>query len=541
MALTVVQAGTSLQLVSDAGVVGTPLTLPTGVTLRSDVPPRFFVYQHFVILVNTPSQPLTIDATGAVRLLSPRAPRFAPVLSGAAGGTLSGTFRVKYTFITQDAFGNLISESDFSPIGGPVTITNQFLRASGLDISPDGITGRRLYRTTDNGAVYFQWVDLDGNVLTSVQDDLADAGLSLVAAPILGTPPRLTTVSEFRGRLFGVGDIDIDNLRYTEAGLKYSWPEDNILPIPSIGSDKFGVVALVPRREALGVGRRNSLIQVTGSGAEDVNGIPDFDVVILSKELGVESQETVRVYRDTAFFLWKDGVYRWNSEGFKCISDGEGGKGNVRSWFNTDSFFNRDEFPNAFAHLDLNAAKYRLFLSEPGATEITHWVEYNISEGTWFGPSKTALFVPSCAFNIQNDADRDFPVIGGSDATIYIDKVIRTDGDDTAIDFDVVGKRHDLAEPDLEKYFGQISLIGKAQPATTIISPGGTLDVISRTGELNQTVELVQEYDMTKSRQKLGRLGVGKTAQIELQNAEVGRDVEIFGYQIDPVNIIGRR
>lgn len=542
MALSVVQAGANLQLVNDLGVVGAPLTLPAGVTLRTDVPPRFFVYQHFVILVNTPSQPLTIDATGTVRLLSPRAPTFAPILTGAAGGTLTGTYRSQYTFVTLDAFGNLISESDYSPVGGPVTITNQFLRASGLSISPDAITGRRLYRTTDNGSVYFQWLDLDGNVLTTVQDDLADAGLSLVAAPILGTPPRLTLISEFRGRLFGVGDIDIDHVRYTETGLKYAWPEDNVLEIPSIGSDAFGVVSLIQRREALGAARRNSLIQITGSGAEDINGLPDFDVVILSKELGVESNETVRVFRDNAYFLWKDGVYRWNSEGITCISNGVNGKGNVRSWFNTNSYFNRDRFANAFAHLDINQAKYRLFLSQPGSSTITHWVEYNIDEGTWFGPSKTDLFVPTSAFNVQNDADRDFPVIGASDQTIYFEQTLRTDGVDTPIDMDAVGKRHDLGEPDQDKYFGQVSVVGKAQPINILTYPSpGQLDVITRTGDLNSTTELVQEYDMTKPRQRLGRLGEGKHAQVELQNAEVGQDVEIYSYDIDPVYIIGRR
>src|SRR5882672_3518267 len=178
MSLSVVQAGSSLQLVSESGVVSAPLTIPAGVTLRSDVFPRFFVFNRYVILVNTPSQPLTIDATGTVRLLSPKAPRFAPVLSGQAGGTLTGTYNSKYTFVTLDGLGNIISESDYSPIGGPVTITTQFLRAASLDLSPDNVSGRRLYRTTSSGAVYFQWIDLDGNVATSVQDDLADAGLS---------------------------------------------------------------------------------------------------------------------------------------------------------------------------------------------------------------------------------------------------------------------------------------------------------------------------------------------------------------------------
>jgi hypothetical protein len=535
MSLSVIQTGTNLQLMSDAGVLSPVLALPTGVTLRSDVPPRFIVFRNYAILVNTPSQPLTIDSTGTVRLLSPKAPRLAPTLSGVAGGTLTGNFRVRYTFTTEDSVGNLISESDFSSVGGPTTIAANFLKAANLDVSPDQITGRRLYRTTDSGAVYFQWVDLPGNVLTSVQDDLADAGLSLFAAPVLGTPPRLTSIAEFRGRLFGVGDTDKNHLRYTEAGIQYAWPEDNLIEIPALGSDEFGIVALAGRRETLGVGRRNMLVQITGTGAEDVTtGLVDFDQVILSKELGIESQESVRVFRDTAYFLWKDGVYSWNSEGITCISDGApDGHGSVRTWFVTDSYFNRDLFTKAFAHIDASAPRYRLFLASAGSDFIDRWVEYDINDKTWWGPHKTGLFSPTSAFNRTDASDKDIPVIGSVN-TVYNDQATRTDGTATAISLDVIGKRHDIGEPDLNKYFGQLSLFGKAQTS-------GTLTITSHTGELESTQSKIQAYDMTIPRQRLARIGQGKHTQIQLTNAEAGVDVELFGYMIDPVNVIGRR
>ncbi len=395
MSLAIIQTGAALQLMDMLGGL-TTLTLPTGVILRTDVPPRWVVNGRYLVLVNTPSEPLTIDATGTVRLLTPKPPRIAPILTGPNAGGLSGTFRARMTFVIQDVFGNLISESDLGPFSAPVVIAAKSILASNLDISPDQVTGRRLYRTTDNGAVYFQWVDLDGNVLTSVQDDLSDAGLSIVAAPVLGTPPRLTTIAEFRGRLFGTGDVDIDHLRYTEAGIQYSWPAENVIEIPAVGSDEFGIVGLLPRREALGVGRRNTLVQITGSGAENADGVVDFDRVILSKELGIESQETMKVFRDTAYFLWKDGVYAWGSEGITCISDGSAdGRGNVRSWFTTNSFFNRDKFTKAFAHMDANTPKYRLFLASAESDVIDSWVEYDINERTWWGPHETTLFSPT--------------------------------------------------------------------------------------------------------------------------------------------------
>lgn len=524
MAITLIQSGTNLQFVSDAGVVSAPLTLPTGITLRTDLLPRFVVYGHYVVMVNTPSQPLIIDASGVVRLLSPKPPRLSSTISGVAGGTLSGTYSgVRYTFVTTDTFGNLITESDFSPASNGVTIAVQFLKAAGLDISPDQISGRRLYRPTTNGAVLFQWVDLDGNVLTSIQDDLPDAGLSLVAAPILGTPPDLTLIAEFRDRLFGVGRITIDDLRYTEVGLMYAWPDDNVFPIPSVGSDNIGVTALIPRRDALGIGRQNQLLQLTGT--DDT----DFSIVKLSQNCGVSSQESVAVYRDSAYFLWEDGVYQWNSSGITCISDGK-----VRSWFATDDTFNRSMFGFAFAHVDPIRNKYRLFLYEAGSTTQILWVEYDLTERTWWGPHATAAFTPSCVFTVLDENQVPRPTIGGTNQNLYREQALCTDGPSTPVSLDVVTKRYAGEEPDLDKFWGELSIVGKAQPA-------GTLTIGLEVGELNAVQTSTESWDMTQNRQRLPRVGTGKHVEMEFTNAEVGQDVQIYAVEVNPVTVLGRR
>lgn len=514
----------------------TALTLPAGVTLRTDIPPRWCQFNNYLVLVNTPSQPLIIDSTGKVRLLSPKAPRLAPVLSAVAGGTLTGSYTgVRYTFVTVDANFNIISESDYSPASGTQAVTAQFLKASNLDISPDEISFRRLYRPTSNGAVLFQWLDLNGNVLTSVQDDLSDAGLSIFGAPILGTPPRLTQIAEFRQRLWGVSDLDVDHVLFTETGVQYAWPSDNLIAIPQIGTNVVGVNALIARREALGVGRRNMLVQITGTGVEDQDGIADFDAVILSRELGVESQETVKVFRDVAYFLWKDGVYSWGSEGIKCISD----EGGVRSWFVTNSYFNRDKFTVAFAHIDPDHPHYRLFLCSAGSTTIDRWVEYDINDGTWWGPHKTGLFTPTSAFYRLDANDKMIPLIGGSN-TVYQEQATRTDGASTAIEFDAIGKQHCNDDPDVDKYFGEVSVLQKAYPT-------GVIQVVSRVGDLQSTNPvrpirtITQDVSQRLPRTRVGRIGSGKHAQIEIINSEVGQNVDIYGYEIDPVNTIGKR
>lgn len=535
MAATVIQAGSTLVMLNEAGAP-TTLTLPTGVTLRTDVPPRWCQFNNYLVLVNTPSQPLTIDSTGKVRLLSPKAPRLAPVLSAVAGGTLTGSYTgVRYTYVVLDANFNIISESDYSPASAVQAVSAQFLKASGLDLSPDDITLRRLYRPTSNGAVLFQWIDLNGNVQTSIQDDLGDAGLSLFGAPILGTPPRLTQIAEFRQRLWGVSDRGIDHVQFTEAGVQYAWPSDNLVVIPQIGTDAVGVSALFARREALGVGRRNMIVQITGTGVEDANGIADFDAVILSRELGIESNETAKVFRDRAYFLWKDGVYTWDSKGIQCISD----IGGVRGWFTGNSYFNTGQYTVAFALIDPNFPKYRLFLCSAGSTVIDRFVDYDINDGTWWGPHKTDLFTPASAFASLDANDRVVPLVGGL-ANVYQEQATRTDGTATAITLDVIGKQHFDENPDVEKYFGELSVFQKAYAT-------GTLQLTSRVGDLQSTNPvkpartITQPCSMAQPRTRLGRLGSGKHAQIEIVNAEVGQDVELFGYEVDPVNVIGKR
>lgn len=556
MAFTIFQAGDSLYLANVNGQQ-TPVVLPEHVTLRTDVPPRFLVSGNYLIVVNTPSMPLLIDGTGTARLLAPRAPRLGPILSGVAGGTLSGTYSgVRYTFVVIDEFGNLLSESDYSPASNSVTITTDFLKAANLDISPDEISGRRIYRPTTDGAVLFQWIDLDGNVLTEVQDDLSDAGLSLFASPTLGSPPYLTHIAEFRGRLFGVDGVFTDNLRYTEAGFRYSWPSDNIIPIQPVGGDEVGITALMSRRDALGVARQNQLWQITGSGTE-VDGVADLEPVRLSEILGTVSQESVVVYRDTAYFLWFDGVYQWNSEGIRCISDGQGPKGNVRSWFATDDFFDRTTYNRAFAAIDPLRNVYKLALDTPDGEK--RWVEYDLVNGTWWGPHKTLAFTPTSMFPVRtsDDEDVDPPAMGASDGQIYIEQTTRTDeahaGTQYGIEFDVIGKRHDGGAPDLTKVFGELSLYGRAQPAVA-----GTLEVTSTVGELNAGEDennpqinsptdplprtiTEQTADLSKTRNGLGRLGQGIHAQLEFVNDEADKDVELFGYDITNVIPVGRR
>jgi hypothetical protein len=522
VSFTIIQAGSTLQFVDDTGAIST-LSLPTGVTLRTDVPPRFIVHKGFVVLVNTPSTPLTIDYTGTIRPLTPKAPSVAPIVSAGDAGSLSGTYGgIRDTFVIEDVNGHVIAESDYSPPSNTVTIAGKMLKVTNIETSSEPISSRRIYRPTTNGAILFPWLDVDGNVITEVEDDLADAGLSILAAPLLGNPPRLTLIAEWRDRLWGVGDIDLDDLYFSRPDAPWSWPSTYFLAVPGSGRDNLGIRSLMPRREALGVARRDVVFQVTG---EDID---DFRLVKLSENTGVESNESVVVYRDAVFWLWKDGVYQWDSDGLQNISDP-----NVSTWFNSSSYFNQDMFKYAFAVFDPKRYKYRLYLASAGSNVIDRWVEYDINYKTWWGPHKTGAFSPTSAFFLVDGNDKTNAIAGSSSGYIWEEQATPTDGTSTGIDFDVDTRFYDFGVPDYQKYCGQISMIGKVQSA-------GTITITPKTGYLDASIQAPIFYDMTKGRQRLRRLGTGKVAQLNFKHTAAGEPIEIYGFNF-PYNILGRR
>lgn len=523
MAFTVVQSGAVLELYDTSGNHGV-VTLPTGITLSTTRTPRFALFGRQVVVVNSPSRPITVDADAVARVLSPRPPISAPVLTAQAGGSLTGSYRVKQTFLIKDATGNILAESDMSPVSNTQAVAAQYLRAASLALSPDAVTASRLYRTTTGGSVYFPWIDLDGNTQTSIQDDLSDAGLGLVAAPSLGSAPDLTLIASWRGRLWGVDRELVDDLRFTQSGRASGWAIANTIPIPAIGSDKRGITALLRRKDALAVGRQNSLQQIVGNNDNSI-----YKPVTITENCGVESQESVAVFVDTAYFLWKDGVYEWDADGVRCISDGR-----VRSWFTTDDYFNRSQFSVAFGQVNPNTKRYKLFLCSAGSSTIDRWVEYDIIAKTWWGPHKTAAFTPSCSLILSTASDVLIPVTGSSSGYLFKEQATRTDSSATAIDLDVDTKYHDAGTPDVDKAWKDTRIMSVPQAT-------GQLTVTPYVGEIDAAAATqVLQMDLRSGSQAIGRLGFGKHAKLNFRQNVAGQDVQITGYEID-FHELGRR
>ncbi len=526
MPFSVVTAGSSLQLVHTDGAIAT-VTLPANSYVVSGLRPRFSILERNVIVVNALSRALWLDPDGFAYPLAIPTPNKAPTVAAGAAGALTGTFRVKVAYAIKNSLGAIIAEGGRSVASLTVTVAAQLIALTNIPKSADpSINCRRLYRTaTGPGTEYFEWFDIDDNTTTSYSDDAADADLSLFSAQTdLGAAPaRLELCAEWKGRLWGKSTSEPDTLRYSADGKLYAWPATNSLKVLPVGKDRLGITAIIPRRDELGIARRDIIWKVIGSANND------FRMVKLVEGKGAIAPDSVIVSRDVARWLAEDGVYEWDGEGVRCISDMQ-----VHPWFSTDTYFNRALFPSAFARYDPLKHSYDLFLAPAGGTDFTRWVSFDISRKCWLGPHKTDAFTPTGAGVIFDANEVLVPVVCGGDSYVYsVTPGTYRDGAATAVDFDVTGKFHSGNAPDITHYWGQMAILTK-------VETGGTLSIVPKVGRLNAVAGATVSHDLTTGRERLRRLGVGPLCQIRFQNAEANRSCEIFGYEM-PMHEIGRR
>lgn len=527
MAFTLLQVATHLKSINPTGGLSASLTLPSGITLRSNKIPRFAAFNGYVVVVNTPTRPVAVDQNGFVFPLTPVAPVAAVVLSAGAAGSLTGTYKALQTYVIKDALGNVITESGYGPaMSAGVSVTAQYLTATYAASTDSGavILGTRLYRTATNGTAYFNWVD-DATNGTTVTDQTSDAGIGIAAAPDRGSAPDLTLIASFNGRLWGVDRTDVDHLRYTEAGTMYGWSALNTVPIHPLGADAAGIIALIPRRNALGVARLDNFCQVTGSVRANIAPVG----VAGGTKCGCVSQESVIVFNDVAYFLWRDGVYKWDYTGISCITDEK-----VRSWFVTDTYFNKAMYWRSFAQLDPVRLKYRLFLASAGSTVIDRWIEYDLLTGAWWGPHRTDAFNPTCAVLVAGTNQKPFYMVGSQEGHLSQETDTRNDWGVSAIV--MLGKtRENVGGRAAEQtYYGELSAFTEKL--------AGTLRVIPYLGDIGDTQATASmDMAMVNGTQRLGRLGVGASMQLQFSNAAIGEDVVLQGYTVDPVYSVGRR
>lgn len=527
-----VQGGTKLYRVETDGTK-TELTLPTGVSLSGDVPARFAILNGQIVMFNSPSENLWIDRLNNVRRMTVQPPTLAPILAQGAAGVLTGAYRGKVTFIVRDeTTGDLVAESDFSPVSDESpTLASKQLDISNIATSADHITGRRFYRTASGpGEDYFSDFEIDGNVVTTASDNNADAALAIAAAPTdLGAPPRRSTLGVvWKDRLWMVDALSPDRVKFSGNRKFYGFPVANDIPIEPVNVDTRGVTGFIARRDELAIGKRDIIWKI-------INDPPDISKIQLVRGVGIEAPDSCLVIRDIGYWLGSDGVYTWGPDGVQCISDA----GNVRAWFKTDTYFNRAWFQYACARYNEKFHLYELHLASEGSEDLDVWVTYDIASGKWLGPHRTDAYDPTCC-NVIRDADGlEIPVVGTEQGYLLLaNQDGFSDGGAAAIDLDVV-ILEDTEQPDVEKYFGELSVLTQKEAA-------GTLSIIPALGAVDATDQAAISADLTRGRQRLRRMStsgqpVGRLLRLNFLNEDDDQNTVLYGYEIPDWFVAGRR
>ncbi len=536
MPYTIVQVGATVVRLDTNGAA-TTLTLPSGVTIDATQRMRFAILGHNIVGVNSPTTNLWFPNLAADTQIKPMAlvpPSSAPTAAAGSGTGLTGIYLAKYSFLIKDTYNRVVSESQLSPPSTATSsLSNKSLQVTNIGVSAEtGVNARRIYRTASGGATYFHWGDLDDNTSTTFENGWSDSSLSLVAASTtLGLAPRFRLITSWRDSLWGNSVSAIDTVQYSDPQTTTAWPAANSLNVPPLGRDGYGVTAFIPRRDELGIGRRDFLWKVTGSSSSD------FALTKVAEGIGIIAPDSVVVIRDVGYFLALDGVYAFGPGGVAKVST----RADVEKWFTTDTYFNRARFPFATALYNQKYDTYDLHLAATGSSVEDRWVSLDVGRteregrGVWLGPHKTDLSGSTTCTAVLLDANSlAVPSVGRTDGILYnLNRIAFVDGSATAIDFDVTTKFHSMSLPDRQKFFGELGVISKVQAS-------GTCTITPTVGGLDASAGTTISHDLTTGRQRLRRLGAGRFAQLRFQQAANAVGCELYGYEL-PWFEYGRR
>ena len=526
--VALVQSGANLYTVDLSAGTSTTLTLPTGVALSTTRKPRFATLNQWTAVVNSPTKNLVIDPEGTIRPLTLRPPIHPPTTAVSSTG-LTGAYKYRVSFVILNSEGELLSESPLSPESVSLTLANQGVALTDIATSLDTITNRRVYRTLSGGSSYFHVFDVDGNSGTAFFDNKTDATLTLLptqptslAMPAGGLAGvRLKNIVQWKSRLWAVADDPslVDTVYFTETNKVYAWP--NTLTAYPTGQDKEGVIAFAPRRNQLGLLKRNGVWQVSGTSSGTGISAANLSVSqIAFDKAGCVAPDTVVVINDRAYWLGKDGVYEWSENGVNNITNAT-----VASWFKTDTYFERPRFPNAFAKYNEVKQTYDLHLAALNASTENRWVSLSLKNMRWYGPHLTGLFTPTHAAHMADADGLPLALVGGSNGIIYTANSANfRDGAATAIDFDCYTPFFSADAPDIMHVWQELSVLSK-------VETGGTLTVTPYVGGLDAAAGTAISHTLTTGRERLRRLGTGRLFSLRLRENTNNQGVSVFGIE----------
>jgi hypothetical protein len=359
------------------------------------------------------------------------APSDTPVIAAAAG-SLTGAYRVKYTYARVDGSA-ICHESNPSPASDAVTLAGNHISITGLTASLDPqVTHIRVYRTLSGGSSYF-FDQTVANGVTVATSSNTDASLGTELEDDNDVPPNCQWAVIYNETAFLLGDEDNPHYLYFSKRFRPESVSEHI----ELGNADDPLIVARAISGMLGVFTKLTKYRITGNTSSGYTG-PEH-----VSHRGTPSPFGAVVTESGIVFPAKDGVFSTNlmqadvqiAEAFLPIFYGE--------TVNDMSPINWD-----YAHKFCAAAyKGRYYLSYASGSSTVNDKVAVFSKDTkkWYFYN-----YPITAFCVEEDLDQ---IVGGStDGFVYV----LEDGSDDAgssISLDVQTKDFYGQAPHARKLF----------------------------------------------------------------------------------------
>jgi len=329
------------------------------------------------------------------------------------------------------------------------------------------------------------------NGTTAYTDNNTDEALALFPAeeslgPAFGSTAasRFTRITTWKDRLWAVSDLYPDRVHFSGNRVQYGWNEDYYLVAGGEGTDFVGVTALAPRKNELFIGKRRSLHKITGDGPDD------FGLTDIPSTVGVWAPDSCVTIRGDVYFLAEDGVYRWDGRLVNMSAE------RVHTWLNeaaaaNGGVFNLSLAERAFAHWNQKLDTYELYLPSTDSLVFDRWLSLDLQTGEWLGPHRTEAFVPTCAGVLDDTTGRSRPAVGSSLGGVWLKNRATFNDGSSPVAFIAETNPMCQAEPDIEKYWGELEVHAQAEAA-------GTLTIKAKVGDLDAPQGTVAVVSMSR-------------------------------------------
>ena len=192
-------------------------------------------------------------------------------LKGHNNGFLTGNYKYQMTYVTNGG------EEVVGSISNSITVTNQSVKLE-IPIGYDGVISRKIYRTKNNGEIFYLVQVVNDNTTTEVYDNLRDEFLEDEIGIVNNELPKPYFLSVAGNKLFG-GKVDkYPTQLFVTTTFNEVFDSASFIDISNFGNDNTPVEAVAEDFNKIVVGTGKNIFFVNPS---------DNSVVLTRANIGV--------------------------------------------------------------------------------------------------------------------------------------------------------------------------------------------------------------------------------------------------------------